>query len=180
MLTDTHYFDMATCLCCSLRIGILIYSSLLVLAYIIKLGIIAYLLFFQKGNVGPSQSGRRDFVFVIFYPLLSETYEGNLQKSIYLVQFTITIASLLNGGLLLLGAASKNENILRPWMCFSFVILLTIFCSAIFQLYEADILSFSISTTELLTNGVGYSCVFCNLEELSNILSDDEGEDYVE
>lgn len=96
-----------------------------------------------------------------------------------MVQFAITIVSLLNCGLLLLGAASKNENILRPWLCFSFVILLTIFCNAIFQLYEADITSFALSATELLTNGVGYSCVFCNFEELSNILSDEE-DDFVE
>lgn len=96
------------------------------------------------------------------------------------MEFTITIASLLNCGLLLLGAASKNENILRPWLCFSFVILLTIFCNSIFQLYEADITAFAISTVELLTNGVGYSCVFCNLEELSNVFSDDDGEDYDE
>lgn len=90
----------------------------------------------------------------------------------YLVQFTITIASVLNCGLLLLGAASKNENILRPWLCFSFVLLVTVFCGAIFQLYEADTVPFSISTTELLANGMVYSCVLCNFEELSGILSD--------
>lgn len=89
---------------------------------------------------------------------------------------TICITCILNFGLLLLGAASKNENLLRPWLCFSFIILLLIFCNAIFQLYEAEIKMFSLSFLELMATGGVYSCVFCNFDELSNILSDEEDE----
>lgn len=93
------------------------------------------------------------------------------------VDFTIAIVCVLNSGLLLLGTAAKNENILRPWLCLSFVILLTVLCDAIFHLYTADFPLFAISATELLVNGFIYSCVFFNLDELTNAFSDDEGED---
>lgn len=90
----------------------------------------------------------------------------------------MAVACLLNCILLLLGAASKNENLLRPWLCFAFIILLTIFCNAIFQLYENQINTVVATTIELLVNGVGYSFVFCNFEELSlsNVISDDEAD----
>lgn len=90
----------------------------------------------------------------------------------------MAVACLLNCILLLLGAASKNENLLRPWLCFAFVILLTVFCNAIFQLYEGDTEIFALTAMELLVNGIGYSFVFCNFEELSlsNVLSDDGGD----
>ena len=88
---------------------------------------------------------------------------------------TLTIPSLLNCLLLLFGAIYKSETILRTWLCFSFVLLLLIACESIYNLYEADIVTFMLSTAEMLISGVGYSCVFCNLEELSIFLeSDDE------
>ena len=94
------------------------------------------------------------------------------------MQFSVGVAALLNCILLLLGAASKNENLLRPWLCFAFVILLSIFCNAVFQLYDGETGLFAVTAFELLVSGIGYSFVFCNFEELSlsNVLTDGEDE----
>lgn len=103
--------------------------------------------------------------------------QANIHQSVLIIHMTICITCILNFGLLLLGAASRNDNLLRPWLCFSFIILLLIFCNAIFQLYEAEMKMFTLSFVELLVTGGVYSCVFCNFDELSNTVSDDEDEE---